>query len=225
MRALLALAVAIPIGALSGTGTPNALAQIPTAATPPAAAAAPRADAISPAVPSATVELPDTPAGRRAAEMLRLTVEGDDATLRTYIQESFAPRFRDAFPIEEHLRIHAQMREESGGYDAVEVRESEPAEIQVVVRGRRTGELRLRMLRTETEPPHGIDGMGLRPLMPADGVEAPAVPDRALSDDEIASLLGDYLDRLVAADAFSGSVLLARGGQPVFEGAWGEATP
>ena len=172
----------------------------------------------------ARLELPDTPAGRRAAEMLRLTVEGDDTAIRAYIAEGFAPRLRDAFPIEDHLRVHAQMREVSGGYDAVEVRESDTSAIQVVVRARRGGELRMLSLRTEAEPPHRIEGMGLRPVMPADGVEAPAVPERELSDDEIASFLGDYLDRLVAADGFSGSVLVARAGEPVFEGAWGEAS-
>ena len=108
--------------------------------------------------PQARVELPDTPAGRRAAEVLHLTVEGDDATTRAFIESSLAPRFRDAFPIEDHLRINAQIREESGGFDAVEVRESEPTSIQVVVRARATGELRVLTLHTEAEPPNRIDG-------------------------------------------------------------------
>ena len=172
----------------------------------------------------ARLELPDTPAGRRAAEMIRLSAEGDDAATRAYIAESFAPRFRDAFPIDDHVRIHAQMREETGGFDPVEVRQSEPSAIQLVVRARRTGELRMLSVHTEPEPPHRIEGMGMRPLTPADGLDTPAVPERALSDDEIASLLGEYLDRLVAADAFSGSVLVARAGQPVFERAYGDAS-
>ncbi|HEU4464792.1 MAG TPA: serine hydrolase domain-containing protein [Gemmatimonadota bacterium] len=205
MKGLLALAIATAAGLLWASPPLRALAQTPTAS-------------------EATVDLPDTPAGRRAAEMLRLTIEGDDAAMRTYIDEGFAPRLRDAFPIDEHLRIHAQMREASGGYDAVEVRESEPSAIQVLVRAREGGEIRMLTLRTEPEPPHRIEGMGLRPIMPADGVEAPVVPDRTLSDDEIASLLGEYLDRLDAADAFSGAVLVARAGEPVFERAYGEAS-
>ena len=207
MKSLFALAVATAAALLPGGAPLPALAQTPTASAPQSAA-----------------DLPDTPAGRRAAEMLRLTIEGDDAAMRSYIEEGFAPRLRDAFPIEEHLRIHAQMREASGGYDAVEVRESDPNTIQVVVRAREGGETRMLTLRTEPEAPHRIEGMGLRPIMPADGVEAPAVPDRTLSDEEIASLLGAYLDRLAAADAFSGAVLVARAGQPVFERAYGEAS-
>lgn len=207
MKSLFALAVATAAALLPGGAPLPALAQTPAASAPQSAA-----------------DLPDTPAGRRAAEMLRLTIEGDDAAMRSYIEEGFAPRLRDAFPIEEHLRIHAQMREASGGYDAVEVRESDPNAIQVVVRAREGGETRMLTLRTEPEAPHRIEGMGLRPIMPADGVEAPAVPDRTLSDEEIASLLGAYLDRLAAADAFSGAVLVARAGQPVFERAYGEAS-
>jgi CubicO group peptidase (beta-lactamase class C family) len=204
---LLAAALASPAAGISAAAA--AQTQISTAARPGA---------------SEGIELPDTPAGRRAAEMIRLSIEGDDETTRAYVDEGFAPRFRDAFPIEDHLRILAEMRERTGGFDPVEVRSSEPSAIRLVVRTRRTNELRMLDLHTEPEAPHRIDGMGMRPLAPADDVETPSIPDRALSDDEIASLLREYLDRLVAADAFSGAVLVTRGDRPVFEGAWGEAS-
>lgn len=197
MRVPLALAIAAGVLALSATAPPGARAQ---------------------------VDLPDTPAGRRAAEMLRLTVEGDDAARRALVAEGFAPSLRDAFRIEEHLRIQAEMQRRSGGYDAVEVRDSDAFAIQVLVQARNDGELRMLTLRTETEPPHRIAGMGMRPLTPADAVEAPAVPERRLPDVEIASMLGEYLDGLAAADGFSGAVLVARGGRSVFERAYGEAS-
>ena len=175
------------------------------------------------AVPT-SVELPATPAGSRAAEALAIMATGDESSTRAFIEGSFALRFRDAIPMEEHLRINARMREESGGYDAVEVRESEPASIEIVLRARRTGALQVLSLHVEPDPPHGIDGMGIRPLSPADGVEAPSVPDRPLTNAEIAATLGEYLDRLVAADAFSGVTLVARAGEPIFERAYGEAS-
>ena len=212
MRTFLALLAAGLASPLAGLSAP-ALAQTP-------ASAAARAEAPD----AAQLDLPDTPAGRRATEMIRLSVEGDDATTRAYVETSYAPRFRDAFPIEEHVRILGEMRERTGGFDPVEVRSSEPSAIRMVVRTRRTSELRLFTLDTEPEPPHRIDGMGMRPLGPADGVETPAVPERALSDAEVASLLGEYLDRLVAVDGFSGSVLVARAGRPIFEAAYGEAS-
>jgi CubicO group peptidase (beta-lactamase class C family) len=170
------------------------------------------------------VELPDTPAGRRVAEMLHIVADGDDASTRAYIESSFAPSFRDAVPVEDHLRVHAQMRESSGGFDVVELRDSEPDAIAIVARARQTGELRMLRLRTETEPPHRITRIGVAPLMPSDRIDAPAVPDRDLSDEEIAAILRDYLDRLVAADAFSGVVLVARNGETIFERAYGEAS-
>ena len=197
MRVPLALAIAAGVLALAATAPPGARAQ---------------------------VDLPDTPAGRRAAEMLRLTVEGDDAARRALVAEGFAPSLRDAFRIEEHLRIQAEMQRRSGGYDAVEVRDSDAFAIQVLVQARNDGAFRMLTLRTEPEPPHRIAGMGMRPLTPADGVEAPAVPERRLPDEEIASMLGEYLDRLAAADGFSGAVLVARGGRSVFERAYGEAS-
>jgi len=201
-----------------------ALAAIPLLLVPPSSGQTAAAGPTAGAAVHASVRLPDTPAGRRAEEMLRISVEGDETSTRAFVAGSFAPRFRDAFPIEGHLRINAEMREESGGYDAVEVRASEPAAIEVLVKARKTGELRVLSLQTEPDAPHRIDGVGIRPLVPADGVEAPPVPDRALTDAEIASTLGDYLDRLVAADAFSGAVLVARGGAAIFQRAYGEAS-
>jgi hypothetical protein len=126
---------------------------------------------------AAGLELPDTPAGRRAAEIIRLSAEGDDAGTRSYVEANFAPRFRDAFPIEDHVRILGEMRARAGGFDAVEVSASRPDAIQLVVRTRGTNELRMLNVHTEPEPPHRIDGMGMRPLTPADGVETPPVPD------------------------------------------------
>ena len=88
--------------------------------------------------PAARASPTRPPAG--AQRKFCTSVEGDDATTRAFIESSLAPRFRDAFPIEDHVRINAQMREESGGFDAVDVRVSEPTSIEVVVRARKTGE-------------------------------------------------------------------------------------
>ena len=176
------------------------------------------------AVVDARSELPDTPAGHRAAEMLRIATDGDDAATRAYIENSFAPSFRDAFPVEEHLQVHARMREESGGFDVVEVRDSEPYSIVVEVKAHRTGELAILHIETEAELPHRITRIGMRPVQPGDTVEVPTVPGRAVDDEELAATLGDYLDRLAAADAFSGVLLVARAGEPIFERTYGEAS-
>ena len=45
----------------------------------------------------------------------------------------------------------------------------------------------------------------------------------ALPQSRLVALLQGYVDSLVAADAFSGVVLLASGAQPVFQRAWGKA--
>lgn len=49
------------------------------------------------------------------------------------------------------------------------------------------------------------------------------LPDRALTDDEIAQYLKDYIDDLVARDVFSGTVKITHEGKTVFEGAYGKA--
>ena len=59
-------------------------------------------------------------------------------------------------------------------------------------------------------------------LMPAEPLPG-ALPDEPLDDDALAAELERYLAKLVEADVFSGAVLVARDGEPLFTGAYGQA--
>src|SRR5262245_22625963 len=59
-------------------------------------------------------------------------------------------------------------------------------------------------------------GTGLRPLATA--------PGPAMTIDEAVADIDAYFRRLAAADAFSGAVLIARGGAPLYEKAFGPAS-
>jgi CubicO group peptidase (beta-lactamase class C family) len=59
---------------------------------------------------------------------------------------------------------------------------------------------------------------------PRDAAAGRGVPAGPLSDEDIALALGEYVESLVAADHFSGAVLLARGETPIFRQAWGQAS-
>lgn len=78
-----------------------------------------------------------------------------------------------------------------------------------------------RRLRFDLEPETGkIVGIMISPAAPV----ALDVPAGKLSDGQIAAYLDTLLTSLAAADQFSGSVLLARDGKPVFQGAYGMAS-
>ena len=51
----------------------------------------------------AAADLPDTPVGQRAGEVLELLNEADGESAGAYIEKDFAPEFRDAFPMSMHV--------------------------------------------------------------------------------------------------------------------------
>ena len=147
----------------------------------------------------------------------------DSAAVHRIIAGRFAPEFRDAFPMAHHLRTWRGMQEESGGYDLQAVRSATADRIEAVVRTRARGVLHLLDLRIEPEPPHLIVSMGIGPLDTRPEVPLGDAPDNPLSDPELVAELETYMERLVAADRFVGVVLLARGGEILFDRAYGLA--
>ena len=55
----------------------------------------------------------------------------------------------------------------------------------------------------------------LSPAEPLTGAQQ----DEPLDDDALAAEMSRYLDKLAGAGVFSGAVLVARGGEPIFSGA------
>src|SRR5262249_54365862 len=74
--------------------------------------------------------------------------------------------------------------------------------------------------KVEDRAPHGITDERVQ-FIPAPEDAAPRGP---LSDAEMVRKLEAYLDKLAAADLFSGSVLVARDGKPLFTKAYGLAS-
>jgi CubicO group peptidase (beta-lactamase class C family) len=158
------------------------------------------------------------PAETRLRQYIALVEQGDPAAVEAYVDSAFSAELR-AMPMERHVGFVMDLRLSSGGLD-VERIQSDDGEVAVaLVRKRLTDEWDALAVRVETEPPHRISGIGGRePEVPAEaGTPVPA------SDAERARRLEDYVERLCAADVFSGSVLLAKRGKVLYSGACGEA--
>ena len=85
-------------------------------------------------------KIPDTPACKRALEVIDIVNKGDEALASAYILENFTPDFRNAAPMEEHLRIFAGLHEESDGFEVHSARIYDPprpaTSATIVVRNR-----------------------------------------------------------------------------------------
>jgi CubicO group peptidase (beta-lactamase class C family) len=160
----------------------------------------------------------ENPAERRAREFAKLIDAGNRAGLREYAKENFSPRFLN-IPIEQHLGFFSSVYDFTRGVEVYGVQESKPNEVTLLLKSKLTGGWVALIVRTEAEAPHRIDGIGLNQPKPPAGAQ----PQRKLTNEQIARELKAFTDKLAAADVFSGTVLLAKDGVPVFKAAYGIA--
>ncbi len=168
--------------------------------------------------------LPDTPAANRVRELLEVLNANDADKVRTLVNSAFSQEFRDFAPMEEHIDVFSHTYNSTGGLDFHAVRHyKDPApetEIVAIVKTRRAEMWRAIVLNIEPAPPHRISGLQFAPARPPSNLPKPG----KLSPDQLVPELEAFLDKLTAADAFSGTVLLAKNGEVLFKKAYGLAS-
>lgn len=162
---------------------------------------------------------PDTPAGRRLTAWLAALNTGQRETLRQFVADGFAPPPNDPLPVDRITDRHSSIYKSTGGLDVRQITASSPDGVTAVVQARRTGYWMVVWINVTQQPPHNILGFGFR------YTEAPAglLPNKKLTEKEIRNRLDNLVTKLVAADAFSGAILVAKDGKPFYERACGLA--
>jgi CubicO group peptidase (beta-lactamase class C family)/predicted alpha/beta superfamily hydrolase len=168
------------------------------------------------ALPDRPIGLPDTPVGRQLAGWLDALNSGDIERMRRFVADHWARSAPGGMrPVEFLTHVYSDTR----GLDPYALAYASDYRLVVLARSRLTGEWHKVIARTEVQPPHGlvVNGVFLDPG-PADS--------RArgkLSEADVLRGLETYLEKLSAADEFSGVVLVARGDTPLFQRAYGLA--
>jgi CubicO group peptidase (beta-lactamase class C family) len=154
--------------------------------------------------------VPDTPALRRAQEVLGVLNSGDPARVKSLVETAFAPAFRDGAPLEEHQAAFARWNDLNRGLEAYGARVYDPprpeTEAVLVVRSRLLDAWRAVSVEVEPQPPHRIVALDLNRARTPTGLPAQA----RLEPAQIAKTLGAFVDRLAAAGVFSGTVLVRK---------------
>ncbi len=166
-----------------------------------AAAAVSAASAQEPAIP-------DTPAGRQLAGWLEAFNSGDPARFEAFLRAEYP-----SAPV--RPGADAQFRQQTGGFDLDEIASADETVIAAIVHERIWTDSSARLvLAVEAEPPHDIASLSIR--------RAPSAVTR-VSEAEAFDQLKARLDAMAENDQFSGAVLIARNGQPVFDYVSGQA--
>lgn len=155
-------------------------------------------------------------AAQRLAAYLNALESGSPDLIRQFIEREYSPGFLSAGGPAHHLHRQELCYFTGRGFAIRSVQESSEHSLTVLAQERLTGHWRRVQLEVEPNPPHAICALQIQPTL------APA-PLEPLTPAQVARECGQFLDRLAAADAFSGAVLVAHHGQPIFTGAYGQA--
>jgi CubicO group peptidase (beta-lactamase class C family) len=165
--------------------------------------------------------VPATPSGLRLREFLRAFNSGQEKKLVEFASRNYDPENAGK----------PGRAERVAGYWMTAVREYGPVvPISLLASGDHATEVWARgihseawislLLEVSSDPPHWVSGGGIgRGISPRVQNPVPAPPPA-----ELPARLESYLEGLVRRDLFSGAVLVARGGEIVFEKAVGESS-
>ena len=146
-----------------------------------------------------------------------------DAFIR-FLDERAAEAFRNMAPAEEHAEVFQQVCRETGGLDYHGYRTYDPPrpadDHVIILKGRRTGSWHAFVFVMDADDPARFAGLQFAPARRPSNL--PALPP--LTIEQMADELDAHIDRLVEADAFSGTVLIAKGGRAIYERAVGLAS-
>ena len=161
---------------------------------------------------AAQIHLPATPAAGQFAAWLSAFNRDDPAILREFLSQS-SPRMA------ENVERWIDMRAQTGGFDLKKTGQSSDMQLEGIVKERDSDRYARFSIEGAAEVPHRIERLSFR-LIP----RPPEFPPVArLSETQAMAAFAAVLNRQCAAGRFSGAVMVAKNGTPIFESACGFA--
>jgi len=170
----------------------------------------------------AQTQLPDTPAGKRVADYVQAFNSGDAARMLEFQKSNMAAATLQRRSDAERQQMYKQIYADLGALELRRVVEARADAITVLFFSKNKLWAKFNFS-FETTPPHKLTGIGI------DEVDSNAPPEldhatpKPTNDAELAAAVSAYLDKQAQADEFSGVVLVAKDGKPIFQKAYGLA--
>lgn len=164
------------------------------------------------------VAIPATPAGNRLAEWLRVFAGGDQDEFVRFIDRHYTKSLLEQDTAIDRAGGQARAYLDSRGFEIRSIERSSAREITVLAQATLTGLWNRLTMKVEANPPYAITEYTRQRIHP------PAGSQRRLTERELVLEIKAFMNRLAAADAFSGTLLVAKDGKPVFETVQGMAS-
>ena len=167
-----------------------------------------------------TGKLPDDIRGKRVSAFLKLVNSTDDETLREFVSKEMAPN--PDLPLEQRVNRFRQLRENIGPATLRRVLDVGRAEINFLLETKKGEWLKVGL---ELDPDSQGQIAGLQiDHTDATAIQSSAAPQARINESDLGQTIENYMNGLVKADEFSGVVLVAKNGLPVFSKAYGLAS-
>ena len=165
------------------------------------------------------VQFPKTPAGKAAEAYFKAFNAGEES-MKDFINVFFAKDSLPKVPLQVRLDRYRQMRGQLDSLEPLKVVESRPNFMSVTATAQGGRNLRFDF-EFEAAEPFGLLGIRIE-LLGDKGDEGPR-PDPKKDEAELISAVRDYASRASEAGDFTGVILIAKNGTPIFEEAFGYA--
>ncbi len=144
---------------------------------------------------------------------------GDAGTVRAFVEANYAPAFLAVAPLDYHVDfVLGNTRGRPNGLELAGVDAAGSGPARAALRNRLTEEIDSLLVWTEPTAPFRINRVGGRP-----GAGGGVRPETARTDADRVRELDQLVRKLAAADEFSGVVLFAKDGKPLYFEAFGVA--
>lgn len=169
-----------------------------------------------------TDELAKTPSGQRVIGYFAAFNSGDEKTLGAFFTENISPDALKQRPIEPRLAFHRQVRNDFQTVSIKKVISISDAEIKLLAQSVNGGWIAYGFT---FDPATGkFNGFSIGQTEPPKDEQKPAATYPAPTNiSELLSTTEKLFTDLAKADSFSGVVMIAKGGKPILEKAYGNA--
>ena len=162
--------------------------------------------------------IPDTPAGRQLKAWLRVFASGNQDDFVRFMGEHYSKSLLAQDTAIDHAGREARAYLDARSFEVRSIEKSTDQELTVLAQASLTGLWFRLTMKVEAQSPYAITGYTRQRIHP------PAGSQRKLNQRELVREINLFMNKLAAVDAFSGTLLVAKDGKPIYKTVHGMAS-
>jgi CubicO group peptidase (beta-lactamase class C family) len=166
--------------------------------------------------------MPGGKIGERIQAVIATVNANDPERVREFLEKHCTERFRNFAPMERHIAVFQSLYQETGGMDFHSIRTYVPerkGETVVILKDRNLESWRAFVMRLDEKTDYLISGLSFDIARTPSDVREPN-----LTEEQFLRTVKDLMERLIEKEAFSGTLLIAKGDNILTTFVGGEAS-